>query len=231
MKRPFGTGRPDVTRGASSGSLNTLAVGLVLLGLTLVVLLALAVVGLRGGGRASLPVLGTVPDFVLTNQHGQRVERSDLWGRVWVADIIFTRCAGPCPLMTRRMKELQDSLPRGSGVRLVTLTTDPTYDSPEILRRYGERFGADFARWWFLTGAPEQIARLAIDGLKLTAVEIPESKRTNPADLFIHSTTFVVVDAQGRLRGSFETVGEDVEFGPVKRRILQAVRRLEREIR
>jgi protein SCO1/2 len=214
---------------AARGSLNTLAVGLVLLGLTLLVLVALALAGSRRAAALPLPVLNVVPEFVLTNQEGRTVTLSDLRGRPWIADIIFTRCAGPCPIMTRRMKQLQDALPAGSGARLVTLTTDPAYDTPEVLRRYGEKHGADFARWWFLTGAPEQIARLAVDGLKLTALEIPESRRTNPADLFIHSTTFVLVDAQGRLRASFETVGEDLPFEPVQRRILRALRQLERE--
>ncbi|MGA4643211.1 SCO family protein [Limisphaera sp. 4302-co] len=212
-----------------AGSLSTVGVGLVLLGLTLAVLLALALVAVRRNPEPPLPVLGTVPDFVLTNQSGIAVTRADLRGHPWVADIIFTRCAGPCPILTRRMKMLQDALPADRPVRLVTLTTDPAYDTPEVLRRYGEKFGADFRRWWFLTGAPEQIARLAVDGLKLTALEIPEEQRSHPAELFIHSTTFVLVDGQGRLRASFETVGEDVDFQTVQRRILRAIRRLERE--
>lgn len=217
------------TRWAHCGSLHTLTIGVVLLALTLILLLALVVMPLRSRPVRSLPVLATVPEFVLTNQEGQVVRRADLLGQPWVADIIFTRCAGPCPLMTRRMKSLQDALPADSRVRLITLTTDPGYDSPEILRRYGERFGADFRRWWFLTGAPDQIARLAIDGLKLSAVPIPESHRTNPADLFIHSTTFVAVDAQGRVRASFETVGEDLDFTPVRRQIVRTLRQLERQ--
>lgn len=217
------------TRWSHFGSLHTLTIGVVLLALTLILLLALVVLPLRSHPARSLPVLSAVPDFVLTNQEAQVVRRADLLGQPWVADIIFTRCAGPCPLMTRRMKSLQDALPADARVRLITLTTDPGYDSPEILRSYGERFGADFRRWWFLTGAPDQIARLAIDGLKLSAVPIPESQRTNPADLFIHSTTFVVVDPQGRVRASFETVGEDLDFTPVRRQIVRTLRQLERQ--
>jgi|GEM_PF-162138 protein SCO1/2 len=217
------------TSGTRLGSLHTLTIGVVLLGLTLILLLALMVMNLGSRPAQPLPILSTVPDFVLTNQAGQVVRRVDLLGQPWVADIIFTRCAGPCPLMTRRMKSLQDALPPDARVRLITLTTDPAYDTPAVLRQYGERFGADFRRWWFLTGAPDQIARLAIDGLKLTAVPIPESQRTNPADLFIHSTTFVVVDAEGRVRASFETVGEDFNFTPVRRQIVRTLRQLERE--
>src|SRR5262245_12972718 len=58
-----------------------------------------------------LPVISQVADFSLTNQNGSVVSLADLRGHVWVADIIFTRCPGPCLRMTRQMKELQDALP------------------------------------------------------------------------------------------------------------------------
>lgn len=176
-----------------------------------------------------LPVLGQIADFALTNQMGQVVTLADLQRQVWVADIIFTRCAGPCPQMTRQMKVLQDSLPKGSAARLITLTTDPEFDTPPVMKAYAERFGANTDRWWFLTGSKAEIARLAIDGLKLTAVEKRPEERTDPADLFIHSTIYVVVDKQARLRGVFETVGEDLAFAQVKPKILAAIKRLEAE--
>ena len=63
---------------------------------------------------------------------------------------------------------------KDGNARLVTLTTDPDYDSPAVLKRYGERYGADFNRWTFLTGTKAQIAGLAGDSLKLSAVPVPE---------------------------------------------------------
>ena len=139
---------------------------------------------------------------MLTNQQGRAVSAADLRGQVWLANIIFTRCAGPCPLMTKAMRQLQDST--DDRVRLVTLTTDPDNDTPEVLRHYGEKFGADFNRWSFLTGSKEQIGRLAVGGLKLAAQEKAAAERENPADLFIHSTAFVLVDQSGDLRGAFQ---------------------------
>ncbi len=174
-------------------------------------------------------ILGQVADFKLTNQVGVAVSLTDLRGRVWVADIIFTRCAGPCPRMTQQMKSLQDSLPSTSQARLVTLTTDPDFDTPPVMKAYAERFGANPERWMFLTGTKEEIAALAIDSLKLTAIEKKPEERTDPADLFIHSTIFVVVDKRARLRGVFETTGEGVDPARVRSEILAAVRQLERE--
>ena len=202
------------------------------LGLVVVTVLALVVVSglkLQNARGKPLPVIGPIADFTLTNQNGQAVSLADLRGKVWVADVIFTRCAGPCPIMTRQMKGLQDALPPGSQVKLVTLTTDPDYDTPVVLTRYAQRFGADFNRWMFLTGTKQELANLAIDSLKLTAIpKKPEDQRTS-VDLFVHSTMFVVADKQARLRGVFETSGEGIDPRVVQTEILEAVGQLERE--
>jgi cytochrome oxidase Cu insertion factor (SCO1/SenC/PrrC family) len=204
-------------------------IGVVVTLLILLLTYLLAQLRLRETLGKPLPVLGQVQDFRLTNQFGQAVTLADLQGRVWVADIIFTRCAGPCPRMTRQMKEIQQALPAISQARLVTLTTDADFDTPPVLKAYAEKFGADTNRWVFLTGDKRQIANLAIDSLKLTAIEKKPEERQAPEDLFVHSTIFVVVDKLGRLRGVFETDGEGVSPVQARSRILAAVKRLEAE--
>jgi cytochrome oxidase Cu insertion factor (SCO1/SenC/PrrC family) len=177
-----------------------------------------------------LRVLSTVADFTLTNQDGQVTTLADLTNHVWVADIIFTRCAGPCPRMTGQMKSLQDKLPADSSVKLVTLTTDPDFDTPTVMKRYGDRFGADFKRWTFLTGTKAQIANLAGDSLKLSTQPIKPADRKDSADLFIHATIFVVVDKHAQMRAYFETGGDNVDWkksGQAK--VLAAVHQLEDE--
>jgi protein SCO1/2 len=177
-----------------------------------------------------LRVIGPVADFTLTNQAGVVTTLADLTNRVWVADIIFTRCAGPCPRMTQQMRELQDALPAESGARLVTLTTDPEFDTPELMRRYGERFGADFNRWLFLTGSKKEIGLLAASSLKLGSQPVNPADQTDAADLFVHTTIFVIVDKQARLRGFFETGGDGVDWtNAVLPRIVQTVKQLENE--
>jgi protein SCO1 len=169
----------------------------------------------------SLPVLFQVPDFSLTNQNGKIVSATDLRGKVWLADIIFTSCAGPCPEMTRRMADLQASIVETASFKLVTLTTHPEVDTPAVLAAYGRRFQADAERWHFLTGSKKQIVDLAIGGLKFTSIEKEPAQQENPNDLFIHSTLFVLVDKQGRARGLFEN--EDPEMKP---KVLWAVAQL-----
>jgi len=181
-------------------------------------------------GRArqkALPVIDEVADFTLTNQEGNVTTLADLSNHVWIADIIFTRCAGNCPIMSTQMKSLQDALPSTGQAKLVTLTTDPDYDKPSILKRYGEHYGADFQRWTFLTGEKGELAGLATGSLKLGSTPVPPPDRTNSVDLFVHSTIFVVVDKQSRLRGSFQTQGQDVDWTKIRPQILATVKELE----
>lgn len=203
------------------------------IGVALVLLLVIfgfLLSGLETRRRATaLPILSQISTFALTNQSAQAVTLADLQGKVWVADIIFSRCAGPCPRMTRQMESLQAALPKDSNARLVTLTTDPAFDTPEVLNRHAARFNADTNRWWFLTGDKKEIATLAIDGLMLTAIEKKPEERLNVDDLFIHSTMFVVVDKQGRSRKTFETDGEGIVWTNMLAEILKTVRTLERE--
>lgn len=176
-----------------------------------------------------LPVISQVQPFELTDQNGEKISRDDLLGKVWVADIIFTRCPGPCATMTERLADLQKRLP--GEVALVSITTDPDHDTPEVLKAYGERFQADPKRWKFLTGSKETIQNLATRDLKLAADEKTEN-RTSADDLFIHSTVLAVIDAKGQMRSAFSSAWSP-ESGPgsswasqIRPQLLDTVKRL-----
>ena len=83
----------------------------------------------------ALPDYGTVPAFSFIDQERHSIRREDFEGSVWVADFIFTRCAGQCPLMSSRMAALQRSLSAlgHDSVRFVSFSVDPSYDTPERL--------------------------------------------------------------------------------------------------
>ena len=178
--------------------------------------------------KQPLPVISQVADFTLTNQDGKITTLADFTNHVWVADIIFTRCAGPCPRLTQQMHGLQMVLP--DSVKLVTLTTDPENDTPEVLKKYGAHFGADFSRWTFLTGTKMQIGLLGANSLKLSAQPVKLEEQKDAADLFIHTTIFVIVDKHAQLRGFFETGGENVNWVvDVMPQLLKTIRQLENE--
>src|SRR5262245_10622418 len=152
---------------ASPRMSRTIWIGVALILLLIIFAFLLSGLKTRQRTTSALPKIGQIANFTLTNQASQAVTLADLRGKVWVADIIFSRCAGPCPRMTRQMAALHAALPKDSTARLVTLTTDPDFDTPGVLNKYAERFNADANRWWFLTGDKKEIAHLATDGLKL----------------------------------------------------------------
>jgi protein SCO1/2 len=169
-----------------------------------------------------LPVYNDVPQFTLTNQNGAPVTLDTLRDRIWLADVIFTRCPSQCLRLSTHMKELQAKLPK--DITLVSLTTDPTYDTPPVLKKYAGNFSkAD--NWLFLTGDKRVINNVAVEGLKLAVQETPENERENPNDLFIHSTRIVLVDRHGRVRGYFD--GDDPRFSEQIRSSIQQLQREE----
>jgi protein SCO1 len=188
---------------------------------------------LSGGGR-DLPVLGEISSFNLTNQNGEAISSDRLRGQVFVADVIFTRCPGPCAKMTRHLAELQRALPANAPVRLITFTSDPDYDTPAVLKKYADKFGADSNHWWFLTGNKADIRRLEVNDFKFAVVEKKPDEREVPEDLFIHSTHFTLVDQAGRIRGWTDKEGKlhayfDSEDPGTQQEILSAIRQLLRE--
>lgn len=149
-----------------------------------------------------LPVLWAAPEFSLTERGGRPVTRADLAGRVWIADFIFTSCAGQCPAMTNQMAQLQDEF---SGVSFLSFCVDPARDTPEAMTAYAERHGADPARWWFVTGEREALWRTAGEGFKLSVVDDPDST-TEPIS---HSARFVLIDREGRVRGTYQSTDDE----------------------
>ncbi len=100
------------------------------------------------------------PDFSLIDQAGRGVTLADLRGQVLVVDFIFTRCTGPCPIMTSRNVELQRALDASlrQRVRFISISLDPANDTPEALTAYAAARGADLSNWTFLTGPEADVA-------------------------------------------------------------------------
>jgi len=168
-------------------------------GLSAVFLLLLVLVTVKSRRHEPPPKLSALPGFALTDQHGQPVRLDDLLGTPWVADFIFTRCPGPCPLMSQKMGQLGVSLP--PGVRRVSFTVDPDHDTPEVLRDYAEKWGPS-PSWLFLTGSREALWELSVKGFKMGVAESSGSPEEQGP--IVHSTRFVLVDGEGTIRGYYD---------------------------
>lgn len=142
-----------------------------------------------------LEVIADVPDFAFSDQSGNAFSREDLKGRLTVANFIFTRCKGPCPVMTSRMSELSRKLGKaGREVQLVSFTVDPEHDTPEVLATYASQVGASLPQWRFATGPSDQILPFVTKGLLQPVAKEPTGD-------VAHSTRFVLIDGAARLRG------------------------------
>jgi protein SCO1/2 len=107
-----------------------------------------------------------MPPFALTDQNGERITLETLRGHPFVLTFIFTRCPIPnfCPLMSKNFTELQGAIKNGSGTlaqtRLLSISFDPDFDTPQILKSYAEHEQADRKIWAFATGEKSQIDNL-----------------------------------------------------------------------
>lgn len=141
----------------------------------------------------AMPPIGEIPAFRFTTQEGKSLTKEDLIGKVWVADFVFTRCNGPCPVMTSRMAELAKGLAKAKNVRVVSITVDPGHDTPAVLADYASRMDADPSRWIFLTGPKPEIDAFARKGMFQVLAYDDKGVPT-------HSTRFLVIDRAGRIR-------------------------------
>jgi len=157
---------------------------------------------------AAKPARGMAPDhprelvnFSLTDRTGRVVSRSDLDGKILVVNFVFTGCAATCLDVNRRMAEIQTLTAGQPDVRLVSLTVDPRSDTPAVLMKFGDRFGADTNRWLLLTGDKAELY-----GLIETSF-IPSDPK-DPYNFmpggFTHTERIAVVDSHGHLRRFFD---------------------------
>lgn len=146
------------------------------------------------GRKAYREVGETAPDFALYDQEGRVVQGARFRGRQVMLNFIFTRCpvATMCPAATMKMTATQ-KLAREAGVtniELVSITLDPAYDTPGVLREYATARGIDTANFSFLTGPDKAIKDLLVQFGVLAELE---------ADLLKHTLTTLLIDENGKI--------------------------------
>ncbi len=166
-----------------------------------VIIIAIAVVNLWSvfGTKPEVlieAVAINVPDFSLTNQQGESLGLSDMAGKIWIADFIFTNCPTICPAMTQEMARLQSEFV-ADPVYFVSFSVDPERDTADILSRYAKAYGADDRRWHFLTGDKAHIYQLAEKGFSLAA--------GHKGSEILHSTRFVLVKPDGNIHDHYDS--------------------------
>lgn len=146
-----------------------------------------------------------IPDFMLVNQDGKPIRLSQYKGKSLALTFIYTRCPQPdqCTLMSNNFaaveKELQQQPDAYAKTHLLSVTFDPEYDTPKVMRSYGAshtgRYSDEaFKHWEFATGTAEEVKRLA----EYFGVHSFKDSATGKEEL-IHSLRTAVIDTNGKL--------------------------------
>lgn len=151
------------------------------------------------GQQITDTVYQTIPDFTFVNQYGDSTGSKQLKNKIYVADFFFTSCPSICPIMERNMLNVYKAYKDTSDVKIVSFTIDPRHDTVPVLKKYAEKLGVTGNSWWFLLGNKDKVYDMAAKDY-LVAV----SQDSTVAGGYVHQGYFVLVDKQGRVRGSYD---------------------------
>lgn len=161
--------------------------------------LALLVVGVFGyqyWQKSQIPVVKQMNDFTLDNIDGSTFTLSETNGKVRLVEFIFTHCPDICPATTFNMAKMQEQLKAkglfGDKVAFVTITFDPERDTPEVLKAYADKFGADLRGWYFLRGDQAAVEKVTKD-FGIAVLKQPDGS-------FAHTARMFLVDKDGNMR-------------------------------
>jgi protein SCO1/2 len=140
----------------------------------------------------------TIKDSALIDQDGKARPSSSWRGHRVALTFMYTRCPLPdfCPMMDRHFAAVQKALaarPDMADVRLVSMTLDPEYDTPAVLKAHAQTLGSDPKRWTFVTAPPADAQKFA-EQFGVFSERNPDS----PIEL-THNLRTAVIDAEGRL--------------------------------
>ena len=149
----------------------------------------------------NIGIIGQVPSFSLTNFDGSVITEKQLDNKISIVSFIFTQCEGACPIMSENMSILQERFASSNDIQFLSITTDPDYDTLEVLNEYSSNY-SNKNNWYFLRGNIIDVIELSEKGFFLSAALLPAG----------HSTRLVLVDKQLNIRKYYECTIESKIF-------------------
>jgi protein SCO1 len=141
----------------------------------------------------------TVGNFSFVNQFGDTITEKTITDKMYVADFFFATCESICPKMSDQLKRVQNKFLTDSNFLILSHTVNPSNDNVQVLNEYGGKYGAIINKWHLMTGDKKSIYDLAKTSYLVNAIEDDGSEQG-----FLHSETFLLVDAERRLRGIYD---------------------------
>jgi len=152
-------------------------------------------VGVKSNSDAKLTTIGPAPKFELTNQDNIKVSNETYKGKVYVLEFFFTTCPSICPKMNLSMLEIEKTFFGNPNFGIVSITIDPSHDTPQVLKDHAKLLGVKSSNWNFLTGDKATIMDLSNKGFNLYA---GENEKVSGG--FEHSGLFALIDKDGNIR-------------------------------
>lgn len=150
--------------------------------------------------KADLFTYQKVPDFSFTNQNGKTITNKDLEGKVYVVEFFFSTCTTICPIMKNNMLRVQNEFIGNPDFGIVSISINPTVDTPKVLKDYAERSGITHKNWHLLTGQSNDY----VFGLSEKGFKLPAGIDTNNVDGLLHTGYFALVDKEGNIRCRYD---------------------------
>ncbi|TXF78986.1 SCO family protein [Chryseobacterium sp.] len=164
------------------------------------IVIALLVVGISLGRsyfRKNLYTVMKVPEFKLTDQNSKKISNKDMLGKVYLVEFFYSRCPTICPVMNSNMKYIESQInDRDFGI--ISVSIDPTHDTPELLKDHARMLGVKSANWHFLTGDRTYIDNMA------DQFNIYVGDKEDEAESLNHSGMIALVDKKGNIRSRFD---------------------------
>jgi|SanBayMetagenome_1026888.scaffolds.fasta_scaffold12244_2 cytochrome oxidase Cu insertion factor (SCO1/SenC/PrrC family) len=143
--------------------------------------------------RDTLPVYRVVAPFTAVDQRGAVFTSTSLTGKYWLGSFFFTRCQTVCPALNRVKSRIQREF--GTKLSFVSMSSDPEFDTPEVLAAYAQEYAQEGGAWWFVRMPKDSMLAVASQGFGLIS----------PAEPEMHSTRFVLVDPAMQVRGFYDS--------------------------
>jgi protein SCO1/2 len=159
------------------------------------------------GMRSDLVKIGKAPEFSLTDQNGKTITHADYAGKVYVLEFFFSTCPTICPKMNANMLDIEKEFFGSPNFGIASITINPEYDTPQVLKAHAEALGVKSSSWHFLTGDGDYIMNLANKGFNLYA-----GQNKNVAGGFEHSGFFALIDKNGNIRSRKDTYGNPIVY-------------------
>ena len=155
----------------------------------------------------TLLTLQQVPPFDFINQDSKAITNDFYKGKVYVVEFFFSSCTTICPIMNRNMLQVSQEFASQENFGIASISIDPSFDTPQVLKAYASRYKATHPNWNFLTGDKDTIHKLSNEGFKLFAAQDKDE-----IDGFSHSGLFALIDQNGVVRSRKDKHGNPLFY-------------------